>query len=77
MREWYGFFLPGKASAEARRRAAAYLKPALGSQDVIDSLAQVGMEVRSSTPDELAAWLKADAEQWRGIVKEIGFSADS
>ena len=77
VREWYGFFLPGKASAETRRRAAAYLKPALASQDVIDSLAQVGMEVRSSTPDELAAWLKADAEQWRGIVKEIGFSADS
>ena len=35
------------------------------------------MEVQSSTPDQLAAWLKADADQWRGIVKEIGFSADS
>jgi tripartite-type tricarboxylate transporter receptor subunit TctC len=77
VREWYGFFLPAKATPEARRRAAAYLQPALASKDLIDSMAQVGMEVQSSTPDQLAAWLKADADQWRGIVKEIGFSADS
>ncbi|MDD2727957.1 Bug family tripartite tricarboxylate transporter substrate binding protein [Malikia sp.] len=77
VREWYGFFLPAKATPEARRRAAAYLQPALASKDLIDSMAQVGMEVQSSTPDQLAAWLKADADQWRGIVKEIGFRADS
>jgi tripartite-type tricarboxylate transporter receptor subunit TctC len=77
VREWYGFFLPAKATPETRRRAAAYLQPALAQKDVIDSLAQVGMEVQSSTPDQLAEWLKADAAQWRGIVKEIGFSADS
>lgn len=77
VREWYGFFLPAKATPEARRRAAAYLQPALNSKDLIDSMAQVGMEVQSSTPDQLAAWMKADAEQWRGFVKEIGFRADS
>lgn len=77
VREWYGFFLPGKASPEVRRRAAAYLQPALTSKDVIDSLAQVGMEAQASTPDELAAWLKADADQWRSIVQNLGFSADA
>jgi tripartite-type tricarboxylate transporter receptor subunit TctC len=77
VREWYGFFLPGKASADVRRRAAAYLQPALNSKEIIDSLSLVGMEAQSSTPDQLAAWLKADANQWRGIVKEIGFTADS
>jgi tripartite-type tricarboxylate transporter receptor subunit TctC len=77
VREWYGFFLPAKAAPEVRRRAAAYLQPALASKDVIDSLAQVGMEAQSSTPDQLAAWMKADADQWRGIVKELGFTADS
>ncbi len=77
VREWYGFFLPAKASADTRRRLAAYLQPILGSKELVDALANFGMEVQSSTPDQLAAWLKADAEQWRGIVKEIGFSADS
>lgn len=77
VREWYGFFLPGTASADVRRRAAAYLQPVLNNPEVISTLAQQGMEAQSSTPDQLAAWLKADADQWRGIVKEIGFSADS
>jgi tripartite-type tricarboxylate transporter receptor subunit TctC len=41
MREWYGFFLSGKASPQTVRRAAAYLQPALAQPDVISSLAQV------------------------------------
>ncbi len=77
VREWYGFFLPGKATPEARRRAAAYLQPAIASKDVVETLSAVGMEVQSSTPDQLAAWLKADADEWRALIKEIGFSADA
>jgi len=77
VREWYGFFLPAKASVDTRRRLAAYLQPILGSKDLVDALANFGMEVQASTPDQLAAWMKADSEQWRGFVKEIGFSADS
>ncbi|ABM36124.1 MULTISPECIES: Bug family tripartite tricarboxylate transporter substrate binding protein [Polaromonas] len=77
MREWYGFFLPGRASAQTVRRAAAYLPPALGQPDVISSLAQVGMEVQSSSPEQLADWLKADAEEWRRLIKQVGFTAES
>ncbi|HMN94399.1 MAG TPA: Bug family tripartite tricarboxylate transporter substrate binding protein [Hydrogenophaga sp.] len=77
MREWFGFFLPGTASEDVRRRAAAYLQPVLNDPGVVENLGQRGMEAQSSTPDQLAAWLKADADLWRGIVKEIGFSADS
>jgi tripartite-type tricarboxylate transporter receptor subunit TctC len=77
MREWYGFFLPGKASAETVRRAAAYLQPALGQADVIGSLAQLGMEVQSSSSEQLAEWLKADAEEWRRLIKQVGFTAES
>jgi tripartite-type tricarboxylate transporter receptor subunit TctC len=77
VREWYGFFLPAKATPEARRRAAAYLQPVLNSKEMIEALASFGMEAQSSTPDQLATWMKADAEQWRGFVKEVGFSADS
>jgi tripartite-type tricarboxylate transporter receptor subunit TctC len=77
MREWYGFFLSAKASAQTVRRAAAYLQPALAQPDVISSLAQVGMEVQSSTPEQLAEWLKADAEEWRRLIKQMGFTAES
>ncbi len=76
-REWYGFFLPGKATPEARRRAAAALQPVMSQPDVVATLAQVGMEAQSSSPEELAALLKKDADEWRGLVKRLGFTADS
>lgn len=77
VREWYGVFLPGKASPEVVRRAAAYLQPALAQADVISSMAQVGMEVQSSTPQVLGELLRADAEEWRRLIKQIGFTAES
>ena len=76
-REWYGFFLPGKATPEARRRAAAYLQPVMTQPDVVATLAQVGMEAQSSTPDQLAELLKKDSEEWRGLIKKLGFTAES
>ena len=50
VREWYGFFLPARATPQTLRRAAAYLQPALAQSDVVSSMAQVGMEIQSSTP---------------------------
>ena len=77
VREWYGVFLPGKANAATVRRAAAYLQPALAQKDLIESMAQVGMEVQSSTPQVLGDLLRADAEEWRRLIKQIGFTAES
>ncbi|MES2936112.1 MAG: Bug family tripartite tricarboxylate transporter substrate binding protein [Pseudomonadota bacterium] len=77
VREWYGFFLPGKARPEAVRRAAAYLQPALAQQDLVGSMAQVGMEVQSSAPQALADLLRADADEWRRLIKQIGFTPES
>ena len=59
------------------RRAAAYLQPALAQKDLIESMAQVGMEVESSTPQKLGDLLRADAEEWRRLIKQIGFTAES
>jgi tripartite-type tricarboxylate transporter receptor subunit TctC len=77
LREWYGFFLPGRANAAAQQRAAAALKVALAGQDVITTLQSAGMEPESSTPEQLAAWLKSDADVWGPLVKKIGFTAES
>ncbi|SDE71768.1 Tripartite-type tricarboxylate transporter, receptor component TctC [Variovorax sp. CF079] len=75
--EWYGFFLPGKASPEAARKAHAYLLGALAQPDVVNYGRQSALEVESSTPDALAKMLQADAEQWRRLIKQIGFTAES
>jgi tripartite-type tricarboxylate transporter receptor subunit TctC len=77
VREWYGVFLPGKAKPETVRRAAAYLQPALAQQDLIKSMAQVGMEVQSSSSQALGDLLRSDAEEWRRLIKQMGFTAES
>jgi tripartite-type tricarboxylate transporter receptor subunit TctC len=75
--EWFGFYLPAKASPEVVQRANAALRTALAEKDVVDGLEVMGLEARSSTPAELAAMLKADSERWGPVVKAIGFTADS
>lgn len=75
--EWHGFFLPGKASAAVVNSANAEIRRALGAKDVVEGFAAMGLEVRASSPEELAAALKADLERWGPIVKSIGFTADA
>ena len=52
-------------------------QPALAQPDLVASMAQVGMEVQSSSSQVLADLLKADAEEWRRLIKQIGFTAES
>ena len=75
--EWFGFFAPGGTPAPVVMRANEALRAALAQKDVIDGLAVMGLEVKSSTPQELAALLKESYDRWGPIVKKIGFTADS
>lgn len=69
--------MPGKSQPAAVQRANAALRAALAAPDVIEDLAVMGLESKSSTPVELARLLRADYDRWGPIVKAIGFSADS
>lgn len=75
--EWYGFFLPGKTSPSVVGKLNASLRSALADKDIVDTLATFGMEPAPSSPEQLAAALKADLNRWEPIVKSIGFSADT
>lgn len=77
VREWYGFFLPGKAAPETVQRVSEHLQSALSQPDLIEFGKPFGLEIRSSNPAALAELLKADANEWRELIKEIGFTADS
>lgn len=75
--EWYGFFLPAKATPETVQKLNAAVRQALAAPDVIEGLAGFGLEPAPSTPAQLAATLKADTERWGPVVKSIGFTADN
>ncbi|MFO1328512.1 MAG: Bug family tripartite tricarboxylate transporter substrate binding protein [Rubrivivax sp.] len=74
--EWFGFFLPAKATDEVIRRANAALRTALADRETVEGLEVMGLESKSSTPAELAAMLKADTEKWGPLVKAVGFTVD-
>jgi tripartite-type tricarboxylate transporter receptor subunit TctC len=75
--EWFGFFVPARTSPEVIQRANRALRTALASPEVVEGMAQMGLEASSSTPAELAARLKRDYEYWGPVVKAIGFKAES
>ena len=75
--EWYGFFLPGDASASVVLRANQALRTALKRPDVIEHLAQVALDARSSTPGELATRLKADKDRWGPLLRRLDIDIDN
>lgn len=75
--EGYAFFLPAKAPADVVTRLNAALRQALGSQEITDSMAALGLEPSPSTPAETAAYLDASSKYWGPVVKSIGFTAES
>lgn len=76
-REWYGIYLPARASAEVQRRANAAAQAALADPAVIAALQQSGVDPASSTPALLSSMLEADTKEWARLTKEIGFTAES
>ena len=72
-----GVFAPGKTPSAAVAKLSEALRKVLTAPDVVDALAQMGLEAKGSTPAELAALLKRDTTRWAPLIKTIGFSADS
>jgi tripartite-type tricarboxylate transporter receptor subunit TctC len=75
--EWFGFFAPGGTPPAVVDRANAALRAALAQKDVVDGIAVMGLESKSSTPQELATLLKESHDRWGPIVRQIGFTMDS
>lgn len=75
--EWFGFFLPKGTPADTVERANASLVRALKAKEVVEGLALMGLEARSSTPKELDERLRGALEFWGPVIKEIGFTADA
>ena len=74
--EWYGFFLPGKASADVVQRAATAVRAALAAPEMAEALAQFGLEVAITSPAELARAVRQEHAAWGPIVKRVGFTPE-
>jgi len=67
---WGAVMAPAGTPPAAIQRISAVLREALAVQTVKDRLTQVGAEARTSTPEELANYLRAETEKWGRVVRD-------
>ncbi|WP_284619073.1 Bug family tripartite tricarboxylate transporter substrate binding protein [Aquabacterium humicola] len=75
--EWYGLFLPGRASPELVRRVSEQVRAAMLAPEMAPALAQFGLEVAPTSPAELQKAVRDEHAAWGPIVKRVGFTPES
>ncbi|TAJ36665.1 MAG: hypothetical protein EPO55_21145 [Reyranella sp.] len=69
---WYAFFAPPAMPAALVAAWTTELRAALESREVSDQLLQLGFQVETSTPAEMAARLVADFQSWKEMLDLLG-----
>ena len=73
---WFAFLVPAKTPGSVIARLNAELNRVLKLPEVRDFLINTGVEVAPTTPDELARFMKSEAEKYRKIIEVSGTKAD-
>jgi tripartite-type tricarboxylate transporter receptor subunit TctC len=73
---WYSIFAPAKTPAGIVNKLNAGIGGALSAPEYREKFTALGTEPRSSTPQELAAYLRAETVKMRKLVKESGAKPD-
>jgi tripartite-type tricarboxylate transporter receptor subunit TctC len=72
---WYGLFVPVKTPTEIIAKMNADTIAAVADPSVQGRLAPLGYESRPDAPEQVGAFLKADAEKWGQVIKQAGITA--
>jgi tripartite-type tricarboxylate transporter receptor subunit TctC len=73
---WYALWAPAKTPPALIARIDADLQRALAMPDVREVLTHQGMEVVTSTPEELGRRMKDDAARWAAVVHGAHIKAE-
>ena len=73
---WYGMFAPARTPPDVIARLNAALVAALAQPDLKARISSFGLKPTGTSPAQLAAIQRADADKWGPIVKASGFVAD-
>ncbi|PDS37265.1 tripartite tricarboxylate transporter substrate binding protein [Rhizobium anhuiense] len=69
---WNGIFAPAGTPQAVVDKLNATLVEVLADPDVKKRFAELGVEARSSTPQEIGDRLKADIEKWSKVIEDSG-----
>ena len=67
---WFGFFVPAHTPPAIVAKINHDTVAALGHESVKPKLEQLGCEITGSSPEGLAAHLKAEMDKWGPVIKE-------
>ena len=73
---WFGVVAPPKTSPQIAARLSGAIREALALPDVGRKLAELSADPVGSTPAEMAAFMKQDAERWRKVILSAGVKVD-
>jgi tripartite-type tricarboxylate transporter receptor subunit TctC len=71
-RGWGGFLAPAGTPADIVAKLNRELIKAMSEQDYVDYVHDLGSEVATTTPEEFAVFMRAEAAKWAPIVKMSG-----
>ncbi|MFZ2737438.1 MAG: tripartite tricarboxylate transporter substrate binding protein [Burkholderiaceae bacterium] len=69
---WAGLFGPAGLSRDVVDRLAQGMKSVAARKDIREALDKIAFELQSSTPEEMAFFLKEQLDVWKKTAQEVG-----
>jgi tripartite-type tricarboxylate transporter receptor subunit TctC len=76
MAVWYGAFGPRGLPPEITKRLNAEINAIMMLPEVKSKMEAIGVEPVNETPEQFGAVMRADAEKWVKLVKELGIKSE-
>ena len=73
---WYGFVGPAALSKEVIARVNTVVSTAIKNSDTRERYIALGAEPFTNTPEQYAAFIKKDMQEWAKVVKVSGAKLD-
>jgi tripartite-type tricarboxylate transporter receptor subunit TctC len=76
MAVWYGAFGPKGMAPDLQKRLNGEINAIMMSPEVKAKMEAIGVEPVNETPERFAEVLRADAEKWGKLVRELGIKSE-
>ncbi len=72
---WWGIVAPAATPLDIRMKLNGVARRALDLEDTKQRFAELGMTTRTSSPQELDAYIKSEVAKWADVIKEANVQA--